>query len=117
MCVEDDTKVLDVVASLFRVQGHHVETAADGAEALAKVSPAPHKYDLIITDVRMPKLGGIGLMTAAFAAGFRGQCVVFSASFDGTERAAFEALGITEIITKPNLVELAAAVRRLYPAK
>ena len=116
LSVDDDANVLDVIASLFRVQGHQVETAADGAEALAKVSAAPNSYDLIVTDVRMPNLGGIGLMSAAFAAGFRGQCIVFSASFDGTERAAFEGLGVTEIIAKPNLVELAATVRRLFPA-
>jgi CheY-like chemotaxis protein len=36
--------------------GHRVETAGDGAEAFALASQGA--YDVIITDVRMPRLGG-----------------------------------------------------------
>ncbi len=59
LVVEDDPLVAGVVTDLLETEGHTVEMARNGHEALEKI--AAHSYDLIVSDLRMPKLDGVGL--------------------------------------------------------
>ena len=59
--VADDEKIKRVtLAQDLETQGHEVVTAADGAEALEKLL-AGH-FDVVVTDLKMPKLDGIELL-------------------------------------------------------
>jgi CheY-like chemotaxis protein len=59
LIVEDQPIVAQVMAEMLEADGHEVETAANGRLALDKIAARP--YDLIISDLRMPELDGIGL--------------------------------------------------------
>lgn len=111
LCADDDPKVLEVITALLRREGWNVDATTDPADALRKVEADAAAYDVIISDVRMPPLDGDRFLAGALRAGFRGRCIVFSASLEQSDRDAFAALGVTEIIAKPNLVALLAAVR------
>lgn len=52
LMADDEATFLDATADLLRREGYSVETASDGAAAIAKVRTAP--YDLLITDLEMP---------------------------------------------------------------
>ena len=56
LVVDDEPNLLRAVAMTLRVAGHDVRTAADGAEALVRL--AESTPDLIITDIRMPRVDG-----------------------------------------------------------
>jgi two-component system NtrC family sensor kinase len=56
LLVDDDPHILLYMRATLTAWGHHVEEATDGQEAFTRALDAP--YDLIITDVRMPNLGG-----------------------------------------------------------
>ena len=59
--IVDDEEI--VVRSCLRILSgdeFHVETAANGLEALAKV--AEHDYDMLILDIMMPKMNGIEVL-------------------------------------------------------
>jgi CheY-like chemotaxis protein len=56
LVVEDEENVSRFVRDALTADGHRVETAIDGAEARDRI--ARREYDLIITDLRMPKIGG-----------------------------------------------------------
>ena len=56
LVVDDEPHILFYMKATLEAWGHRVETAGDGAEALAMAQRSG--YDLIITDVRMPRLGG-----------------------------------------------------------
>jgi len=56
LVVDDEPHILHYMRATLEAWGHSVETANDGAEALRLASVG--RYDLIITDVRMPRLGG-----------------------------------------------------------
>jgi CheY-like chemotaxis protein len=58
LVVDDDPLVASAMASALAAEGHEVDTAADGLAALARVSA--RRYDVILTDVRMPRLDGPG---------------------------------------------------------
>jgi len=63
LVVDDETSILDTLRILLRREGFDVHTAAggqSGVEMLAEVRP-----DVVITDVRMPGVGGLEVMAAA----------------------------------------------------
>ena len=57
LVIEDDEGVRDSIAGLLRDEGYHVETAGDGAEALAKLTREPLP-SLIVLDLMMPGMPG-----------------------------------------------------------
>lgn len=63
LVVEDSFTIRELQRSILAAAGYEVETAKDGREALDRVSTEP-KIDIVVTDVDMPHLDGIGLAKA-----------------------------------------------------
>src|SRR5215211_9018896 len=61
LVVDDDPAIRDVLAHALTDAGYGVEQASDGLMALKQI--ARQEPDLIVADVRMPHLDGIGLAT------------------------------------------------------
>jgi CheY-like chemotaxis protein len=57
LIIEDDEGVRESIAGLLRDEGYAVDTASDGAEALAKLSSEPYPT-LIVLDLMMPGMPG-----------------------------------------------------------
>ena len=62
LVVEDETSLRELVAHILLLDGHEVDTARDGVEALYRIEQ--RSYDLIISDLQMPNLDGAGLYEA-----------------------------------------------------
>jgi two-component system, chemotaxis family, chemotaxis protein CheY len=60
LAVDDSAAMRQMVGITLSSAGHEVEQAADGCEALQKAEAA--KYDLVITDINMPRMDGITLV-------------------------------------------------------
>lgn len=58
LVVDDEIGVAEVLADMLSADGHHVETAANGAMGLDKLQK--RSYDLILCDIKMPELDGPG---------------------------------------------------------
>ncbi len=56
LVVDDEPHILHYMRATLEAWGHQVETASDGEDAFRRATSEP--FDLIITDVRMPRLGG-----------------------------------------------------------
>jgi CheY-like chemotaxis protein/two-component sensor histidine kinase len=56
MVVEDEPTIAQLVVDVLREEGHHVDAVLDSQEGLAQISHA--SYDLVICDLRMPRLDG-----------------------------------------------------------
>lgn len=111
LVVDDERAMREFLAVLLEKEGHNVMTASDGEQALRIVAEQP--LDLVISDVRMPKVDGIALL-----AGIRAQhphlpviLVTAYASSDSTIRAM--QLGADDYLTKPfRLDELRLVVEK-----
>jgi CheY-like chemotaxis protein len=61
LCVDDEARVREVLHELLRADGHHVETAnggEDGVAAFQRAYEQGHPFDVVITDLGMPKVDG-----------------------------------------------------------
>ncbi len=59
LVVDDEPLVTLLMAEALVIEGYDVDTAKNGREALEKVSACA--YDVILSDLRMPELDGVGL--------------------------------------------------------
>ena len=59
LVVDDDPTIRLCLEHMIRDGKHRASSAADGAAALALASE--HRYDVVISDIRMPKLDGLSL--------------------------------------------------------
>jgi CheY-like chemotaxis protein len=59
--IEDDEQVLAMMRNYFEYLGYKIITASNGMEGLKMVSS--EKYDLVITDIVMPYVSGVGIIT------------------------------------------------------
>lgn len=62
MVVDDDLYIRELYVEVLKDEGYTVESAANGEEALNKLKLGG--YDLILLDIMMPKLDGLGIMDA-----------------------------------------------------
>src|ERR1700757_1919695 len=63
LAVDDSASIRQMVSFTLRNAGYEVTDAVDGKDGLGKAEK--NKFDMIITDLNMPNLDGIGLITAA----------------------------------------------------
>ena len=56
LLVDDDVELTELLSSLLTLEGFDVQTANNGLEALQKLDES---HELVLLDVRMPKLNGI----------------------------------------------------------
>ncbi len=64
LLIEDDRKLREVAQRLLQNVGYQVSIAGDGAEGLAIYGARRGELDLVITDLVMPKIGGMQLYEA-----------------------------------------------------
>ena len=99
LVVDDEENLRLVVRTFLKREGFEVEVAATGEEALGLVET--FGPDVILTDVRMPRMGGLDLLATLKAKG--NDCTVIVMSAYGNVDLALEAIkaGAYDYIQKP----------------
>jgi two-component system, NtrC family, response regulator AtoC len=99
LVVDDEENIRLVLRTLLRKHGYEVEVAEGGEEALALVET--FGPDVILTDVRMPKMGGLDLLATLKAKNQTATVIVMSAY--GSNDLALEAMkaGAYDYVSKP----------------
>lgn len=62
LLAEDEPALREQVEQLLRTVGHEVVAVADGQEAIEMLAAAPGDFDLVLTDVLMPRKSGVELV-------------------------------------------------------
>lgn len=114
LAVDDSKTMRDMIAFALRNAGFQVEAVEDGEAALGKLATA--SFDLIITDLNMPKLDGIALIKSVRASSQHRDIpiVILSSECDCANEAVGKAAGADGWLIKPfspeKLVELVLRV-------
>ena len=112
LVVEDDAAVRDSLARTLRFEGHQVDIAADGVEALEAVRAA--EPDAMILDVGMPELDGLETCRQLRADGVLLPVLMLTARDSVGDRVAGLDAGADDYLVKPfALQELLARLRAL----
>lgn len=86
LVAEDDLGVRDLLQAALGRAGHAVILTRNGDEAMAILEADSPEVDLLVSDINMPGLGGVELMSLARARAASLPIVMMS----GTNRAAFK---------------------------
>ena len=99
LVVDDEENIRLVLKTLLRKQGYEVEVAESGEAALALVDT--FGPDVVLTDVRMPRMGGLDLLATLKAKQYPATVIVMSAY--GNIDLALEAMkaGAYDYVSKP----------------
>src|SRR5438132_2367269 len=99
LIADDEESIRHVLTVLLTERGYEVREVADGEEALRELTA--RDYDALVTDVRMPRLGGLELVRAAQAQNPEMTIIVMSAY--GSHDLAIEAMkaGAYDYLSKP----------------
>ena len=116
LVVDDEEEVRDAVADLLRAFGHEVEMAAGGHEAVL-VLEAGGRFDGVLTDRRMPRVGGEEVLRAARRLLPAAKLVLMTGdNLSETDMAVAIAAGANEILRKPfSVEEFSQLLTRLFP--
>lgn len=116
MIVEDDAATRRLYRFLLANSGYNVVEAEDGLMAMERLNS--HICHLIITDMNMPRMGGMELVRAVRQI-HPDMYVIMVTAFGtpDTEKQAFRA-GVNEYLTKPfDFEELEERVRNFFKKK
>jgi DNA-binding NtrC family response regulator len=97
--IDDEESMCSFMAIMLRKEGYEVETSTDAHAAIEKIYD--NSYDLVITDMMMPDMSGLELLTAVKKRKSNQEIIVMTA-FASVE-SAIEAmkLGASDYIAKP----------------
>ncbi|MDX2054950.1 MAG: response regulator [Polyangiaceae bacterium] len=103
LVVDDEKFIRDILADFLGMEGYTVRTAEDGQSAMRELERA--KYDLVITDLKMPKMGGIELLKE-LSTHYPDTLAIIMTGF-GTVETAIDAMkkGAYDYVLKPFKVQ------------
>jgi DNA-binding NtrC family response regulator len=97
--VDDESDLCDIVENQLSLEGFDVTTASDGVcalELLAKTS-----FDVVLLDVRMPRMNGIEVLEAMHDRNLHPRTIMLTGDNDISVLARCALYGVSDFLTKP----------------
>ncbi|MCA8939144.1 MAG: sigma-54-dependent Fis family transcriptional regulator [Planctomycetes bacterium] len=99
LVAEDNASMRDVLVMALEASGYEVSAAENGEEALARLKGEP--FDLVVSDLKMPKLDGMGLLRASREVRQPPAFIMITAHGSIAEAVEATNLGAVDFIEKP----------------
>ncbi|MBV5317754.1 MAG: response regulator [Desulfobulbaceae bacterium] len=113
LVVDDEPAVATIMQRLLNHLGYTVEAFTDSARALEAYTKEPEAFDLVITDMTMPKLTGLAIARAMLALRPQQPIILYTGFSEAVDEEIASAEGIKALLAKPISQEtLAHTVRR-----
>ncbi len=103
LIVDDERSMREFLAIYLRRAGHRVEAAEGGAQAIATLKA--REFDIVITDLRMPNIGGLEVLAEAKKIRPDTQVIVVTAFATADTAIAAMKAGAYDYLTKPFKVD------------
>ena len=110
LIVDDEPGLRDMLADALGLAGYHVDVAGDGHVAMGKLRE--EAFDLVISDINMPKVDGFELLEKMRAAGYNLPVILLTARQEKHDVVKGFRVGADDYVTKPfGLEELVLRVK------
>jgi DNA-binding response OmpR family regulator len=106
LVVDDDRLLCELLTELLTEAGYTVQCAEDGEAAWAALQRS--SPDIVLSDIKMPRLGGLDLASRLISGGYATPIVLMSAGYD--DRAGISASFIRKPFDFDDLLATIAAV-------
>ncbi len=103
LIVEDEKDISDILEEMLTLFGYTVSAIGNGLEAWRLVSQK--EFDLVLTDLRLPGIDGIELLTKMRLHGIKSPVLIISGVDLQSRRAILNKLGPYDSIQKPFKME------------
>jgi DNA-binding response OmpR family regulator len=112
LCVDDEHAIRTLLKSQLEQEGYEVDLAEDGDVAIAKIDASD--FDIVLLDIRMPKVGGIDVLRHIGETGAKARVIMLTAVDDLSIALESVKLGANDYMTKPfDTEDLLSAIRRV----
>ncbi len=101
LIVDDERAIRDLFTDILRDEGHQTATAADGKEAITLLLSGDTQPNLILIDLNMPVMDGIGFLTERQRRSDLQAIPVILISATAMFTSHAETLGVDAYLTKP----------------
>ncbi len=101
LCVDDDEAIVTMLPAMLEPDGYDVVTCTSSVTALDTFQRAPHAFDLVITDYKMPKMSGEDLIRALRRVRPDIPIILCSGFFQEVPARHAQTLGINAFLRKP----------------
>ena len=110
LVVDDEQDILDTIVNTLEIEFAEdeviIHVAENGVIALKAIMSGNVTYDLVVTDVNMPEMGGIELTEKIVNLGGGTPIIVFTGHGDIQEEKRLRSLGVVAMIKKPFVEDL-----------
>ena len=115
LIADDDPSILKLIEHHLSLEGYEITTAEDGFNALEKIQKS--QFDLIISDIMMPNLSGLSLLSISKEFQVNVPIIFISSLNKGDIISKSLRLGMDSFMAKPvDLKELSERIKRMIAA-
>jgi two-component system, OmpR family, response regulator len=112
LIVDDEPNIRDLLATSLRFAGYEIQTAANGAQAVAAVTES--EPDIILLDVMLPDMNGFSITKKLRASGIQAPILFLTARDDVEDKITGLTVGGDDYLTKPfSLDEVVARIQAI----
>lgn len=101
LVADDSETILLLLRTRLEIEGHEVQTAADGQEVIDALRDGGAQPDLLLLDAMMPRKSGLDALRELRAEGVELPALIVSAHKDGDDGDDEAELAISGYLTKP----------------
>ncbi len=113
LVVDDEALIVEMTRESLETLGYAVTATTDSVEALARFRESPEAFDLVVTDLTMPKLNGEALVRELRAVRSAIPIILCTGFSERLTEVRLRDLGVAEVLMKPvPRASLAVAIRR-----
>ncbi len=110
--VDDESDLAEMVGTMLERLGYTVTAVTSSQEALDLFSSSPEAYDLLVTDLTMPKMTGLALARKVKALRANVPVIICTGYSDSVSAGEVSAAGINYLLMKPlEIRELSLSIR------
>ncbi|MCC4325063.1 response regulator transcription factor [Limosilactobacillus reuteri] len=115
LMIEDNHSVCEMMAMFFKKEKWQYEFAYDGVEAEEKFNADPHKWDIILLDLNLPKKDGMQVAADIRRVSPTVPLIMLTARDTESDQVLGLEIGADDYVTKPfSTITLIARIKALY---